>query len=259
MRIYKAGLLFFASLIVTGFSGTKALAAPTDYLNPDYYLGKSVAGALMLAGTMGYGQYKVVTDAQLSQRLEAAKRLVMKDPFYNYRFKDIQLVVIQGNEGEPNAFSLGPVIFVTQSLGKVLNDRQLTAVLTHEIAHSHKGHFAQRIPMPLGAIIYEATQLLISGKSSSSASLKHFTEMVQGNIETVHLATEIQADCLAANQLNYLQQRGLPNNANDLVDATNALYGEDVTELKDDYGDPGIIRAKIIKSKQYAIFGCDIF
>ena len=259
MKLKKARLFVLTSLMVIGFSGAKAFAAPTDYLNPDYYLGKSIAGVLMLAGTMGYGEYKVIADPQLSQRLETAKRLVMKDSFYNYRFKDIQLVVIQGIDGEPNAFSLGPVIFVTQSLGKVLNDRQLTAVLTHEIAHSHKGHFAQRIPMPLGAIVYEATQLLISGRTSSSASLKHFTDMVRENIETVHLATEIQADCLAANQLNYLQQRGFPNNANDLVDATNALYGEDVTELKDDYGDPGIIRAKIIKSKQYAIFGCNIF
>ncbi|MGE5086251.1 MAG: M48 family metalloprotease [Bacillota bacterium] len=259
MKVFTVRLFFFVSLMAIGFSGAKAFAAPTDYLNPDYYLGKSIAEVLMLAGTMGYGEYKVVADPQLSQRLSAAQRLVMSNPFYNYRFKDIQVVVIQGAKGEPNAFSLGPVIFVTQSLGMALNDRQLTAVLTHEMAHSHEGHFAQRIPMPLGAIVYQATQLLISGRTSSPASLKNFTDMVRENIETVHLATEIQADCLAANQLNYLHQRGFANTASDLVDATNALYGEDVTELKDDYGDPGIIRAKIIKSNQYAIFGCNIF
>lgn len=259
MKAMKSGLFFFLYVAVICASGAKAVAAPTDYLNPDYYLGKSVAGAFLLAGTMGYSNYAVVRDPQLSQRIESARKLIMQVPAYNYRFKDIQFVVIQGVDGEPNAFSLGPTIFVTQSLGKALNDRQLTAVLAHEISHSHKGHFAQRLPMPLGSIVYEATQFLLTGKDSSKQSLKEFVELVRGNIETVNLATEIQADCLAANQLNYLHQHGYANNAYDLVDATNALYGEDVTELKDDYGDPGIIRAKIIKSRQYEVFGCNIF
>lgn len=259
MKAMKSGLLFFLYIAVICATGAKAAAASTDYLNPDYYLGKSVAAVFLLAGKLGYSNYKVVKDPQLSQRIDYAQRFIMQVPEYNYRFKEIQFIVIQGVEGEPNAFSLGPVIFVTQSLGKILNDRELTAVIAHEIAHSHKGHFAQRLPMPLGSIIYEAAQLLLSGKDSSQQSLKKFIELVQGNIETVNLATEIQADCVAANQLNHMQSRGYPNNAYDLVDATNTLYGEDVTELKDDFGDPGIIRAKIIKARQYEVFGCNIF
>jgi len=257
--MFKKPLVYLSILLIVSFSGAKSLASPLDYLNPDFYLGHSIAAALNLAGTAGYDQYRIVTDPKLSARLEKAKQLIIKQaPFYNYRFKNIDLVVVQGVDGEPNAFSLGPVIFVTQSLGKIFNDRQLTAVLAHEIAHSQKGHLVQRIPMPLGAAIYEAAQILKNGKVDS-LQLKKFVEMVRGHIETVHLATEIQADCLAANQLNHLHQRGFPNNAYDLVDATNVLYGEDVTQLKEDFGDPGIIRAKIIKSNQFALIGCNIF
>jgi len=237
-----------------------ALSAPTgkDLVMPDYYLGHAIASVLLLAGKLGYTQYKSVQDAALSQRLTQAKKLILTHPAHRYRFSDFNIVIIQGREGEPNAFSLGPTIFVTQSLGSALNDRQLTAVLAHEIGHSQVAHFLQRIPMPLGALVNETASLLKADKPRPD-SLKKFVEMIQADLETVNLATEMQADCLAAVQLEKLYYNGYANKPMDLVDATSALYGFDVTTAKDDFGDPGIIRAKIIQSQSYKITGCGIF
>lgn len=251
---------FLCILAVVSISFTKpAHGAIGDYFNPDYYIGKSLAGVLLLAGKAGYGQYEKISDPRLKARLNRAKSLILGYPYYNYRFKNVDLIIIKGVAGEPNAFSLGPVIFVTQSLGKVLDDRSLTAVLAHEIAHSQKGHLLQRIPMPLGSLIFELAQFFNPNRPQSQASLEKLTEMVQKNIETVHYATELQADCLAAFQLDYLKSLGFPNNSYDLVTATNAIYGDDVTQFEDDYDDPGIKRANFIKGQQYKIYGCDIF
>ncbi len=234
----------------------KAQAKNLNGLSPDYSLGKSYAHALLLSGHFGYSQYKKISDPLLEKRIQKIQKLLLENQADPYRYSSIKVIIIQGTENEPNAFSLGPVVLVTKSLGDLLNDLELTAVIAHEFAHSNKAHFLARIPMPLGSLALEIGKFLLS---PSKEKAKSFISRVQANLEDVRLATEMQADCLAVNQLKSLSAKGYPNSPEDLISATNTMYGMDVTTIEDDYGDPGIIRAKLIRKGIYDHIGCQIF
>ncbi len=250
--------IFYFILILSfvGICSSKTHASALDGLYPDYSLGKSYAHALLLSGHFGYSQYKKISDPILEKRIQKIQKLLLKNQNERYRYSNIKIILIQGVENEPNAFSLGPVVLVTKSLGDLLNDLELTAVIAHEFAHSNKAHFLARIPMPLGSLALEIGKFLMA---PSKEKAKSFISRVQANLEDVHLATEMQADCLAANQLKALSARGYPNSPEDLISATNTMYGMDVTTIEDDYGDPGIIRAKHIRNGIYDHIGCHIF
>lgn len=241
------------------FSARSASASFRDYLYPDYYLGKALSGVLLFAGKVGYQSYQKVVDPRLQDRADRSMKLIQQQPAFKYRFKKIKIILVKGNVGEPNAFSLGATILLTKSMGDLLTDSELTAVLAHELAHSQKAHLAQRMPAPLGAAVLEFYNYILSGEKLNKENLEKIVAAIREQLDTVNLATELQADCLAAKQLDYLKQRGLANHAQDLVSATNAIYGFDVTELQEDYGDPGIIRAKYIKSNAYKLDSCAIF
>lgn len=256
MRNKKVFLKFILSLSFFLSFSNNAQANALDGLSPDYSLGKSYAHALLISGHFGYTQYKKISDPVLEKRIQKIKNLLLQNQADPYRYKNIKVVLIQGVENEPNAFSLGPVILVTKSLGDLLNDLELAAVIAHEFAHSNKAHFLARFPMPLGSLALEIGKFLLA---PSKEKAKSFMSRVQGNLEDVRLATEMQADCLAAKQLKVLSARGYPNSPEDLISATNTMYGMDVTTIEDDYGDPGIIRAKHLRNGTYDYIGCEIF
>lgn len=234
-----------------------AQASPLQYVMPDYYLGHIVRGLLKVASKTGFPQYQVLSVPHDQKKAQQALAEIYKAPAFNYTYDHISVVIIRGVEGEPNAFSFGSNIFVTQSLVEALNTTQLTAVLAHELAHSEKAHHLQKAPLPLEATVYQLVTVTKSLKAGKWPRGKDLLASIQELMNTGSLAMELQADCIAAQQLEYMKSKGLPHAAKDLISATNALMGMDMTQDHSD--DPSAVRVQALVNKTYLDGSCDIF
>lgn len=234
-----------------------AQASVLQYAMPDYYLGVLVRGILTGASHVGYQQYDVLQAPAAQQKARQALLRIYQVPAFNYTYDNISIVVIRGLPDEPNGFAFGNNIFITKSMIDLLSPRELTAVIAHELAHTEKAHNLQKTPLPLGAIVYQLGNIARSVKARQWPKRKDLAESIKKLISTGGLAMELQADCIAAQQLDYMKSKGLNHQATDLISANNKLMGYDVTT--DDSDDPTAIRTRALMHKVYRNGPCDIF
>jgi hypothetical protein len=246
-------LLFWAVLIVS----LQAEASSVQYIRPDYYLGKLVDGVLFVASQVGQYQFDVVHDPSAERKAQAALQAIYARPAFHYVYDDISVIVIRGNDGEPNGFSFGGNIYVTKSLVDLLTFEELTAVIAHELAHSEKAHNLQKTPLPLEATVYQLKNIGVALKEGRWPRGKDLLRSIQDLMEMGGVAMELQADCLAAQQLDHMRRSGLKNSPLDLIGASNKIFGFDVS--KDESNEPWAVRAHAIVNKMYAQGSCDLF
>lgn len=248
-------LLFI--ILCSPFLGAQAQASTLQYVMPDYYLGVLVRGILAGASQVGYQQYDVLKAPEAQAKAQRALQQIYLHPAFNYTYDNINIVVIRGLAEEPNGFAFGANIFITQSMIELLTQEELTAVIAHELAHSEKAHNLQKTPLPLGATVYQLKNIAQSVKARQWPKGKDLLASIRDLINTGGLAMELQADCVAAQQLDYMQSQGLRNKASDLISATNRLMGYDVTT--DNSDDPSAVRTRALVNKTYQNGPCDIF
>lgn len=152
----------------------------------------------------------------------------------DYRFRRFYGVVIS-NSDKPNAYCAGTHIIVTKPLLRLLNERELLAVVAHEMAHREKHHIFSRVGMMTGGAI---AALFDFGSEDS------YRERLSGFNADYRLRQEIQADCLAYNWLDDLKHKGFNVDPRDLNKATNKIMGIDFSQVDPEYFDdnPAYIR-----------------
>jgi len=248
----KNALIKFA-LSILFLVSFEVRAASMPLLSPDYYLGRAVEWILAAGSYLGHEEFVQIVDSKTEHRIENALNQILSHPVKNYRYKRARVILIKGVPGEPNAYSIGPVIYISWSLAQMLDDRQLVAVIAHELMHSEQAHLLQRVPVPLGAIVLSLYQGAASGRAQK-LKLKAIFETIKDTIATNHLAMELQADCYAAQQLAFMHDSGLSNEPEDLIKATNRILGIDV--LHDVTEGPDYDRASALVNKSY-LLGCE--
>jgi len=130
----------------------------------------------VLAGltlVLGYRNYRFGSDRLLAQ-LDAVEVTADRAPALVARVGDLcrrmsvdrpRLLVVDG--GEPNAFAVsspgGGVVVIDRSLGRVLSDDELEAVLAHELAHleRHDGLVLLFAATALGTVVQVALLALV--------------------------------------------------------------------------------------------------
>lgn len=254
MKISQSLILCSLLSFLIGF---QAQASALQYVMPDYYLGIVVRGILTGASKVGYSQYDVLNAPAAQYKAQQALSRIYQAPAFNYTYDNISIVVIRGLPDEPNGFAFGNNIFITKSLIDLLSHQELTAVIAHELAHSEKAHNLQKTPLPLGATMYQLENIAKSVQARQWPKGADLAESIKELISTGGLAMELQADCIAAQQLDYMKSKGLNHQATDLISANNKLMGYDVTT--DDSDDPTAIRTRALMHKVYRNGPCDIF
>lgn len=247
-------LLLLCSVLQLGIT---ASASTLQYFMPDYYLGQLVRGVLKVASEVGYHQHDILQEPVAKEKAQKALMSIYNFPAFNYTYNNIEILIIRGVEGEPNGFSFGSYIFITKSMVELLSSEQLTAVIAHELAHSEKAHNLQKTPLPLEAVVYQVKTIYDSLVKGNWPKGKDLIASIQEIIGTGGLAMELQADCIAAQQLEHMGALGLPNRAADLNSATSAIFGFDITQDRSD--DPSAFRARAIVNENYKHSTCDIF
>ncbi len=215
------------------------------------------ADAVMQLAALKVAELKPVHDSSSEHRVARAIGYVRAHNHEKLKYARYQYFLEAGNPNEPNAFSTGPSIWVTQSLVQTLNDNELVAVLAHEMAHSERAHFFQRVPFPIGAILLEIFSAITDQHTDSKSSLAEraasFWQSTQNTLFNARLGQELEADCIAARWLAQMHASGLSNEPEDLNRATVAILGINPANLDSD--DPAAIRYWALKNKFY-LYGC---
>ncbi|UXR65122.1 M48 family metalloprotease [Bdellovibrio bacteriovorus] len=249
--------VFAVKVVLACLMAVQAQASVAQYVSPDYYLGQLVRGILMAASQVSHPQFKEIEAPEIKQKAEQALHKIYQYPAFKYRYDKLSIIIIQGLPGEPNGFSFGNNMFLTKSIVEALSSAQLTAVIAHELAHSEKAHNMQKTPLPLGAAAYQLKTIYDAVKAGQWPAGRDLVASMQDLLATSGLAMELQADCVAAQQLEHMNRQGLPNSAADLNSATSVLMGFDITTDTSD--DPSAVRAQALVNKVYEQGSCDIF
>lgn len=249
--------IFAVNIVMACMVVFQAQASATQYVSPDYYLGQLVRGILLAAAKVSHPQFKEIEAPEAKHKAEQALQKIYQYPAFKYRYDKLSIIIIQGLSDEPNGFSFGNNMFLTKSIVEMLSPAQLTAVIAHELAHSEKAHNLQKTPLPLGAAAYQLKNIYEAVKAGTWPKGRDLLASIQDLMATSGLAMELQADCVAAQQLEHMKRQGLPHSAADLNSATSALMGFDITTDKSD--DPAAVRAQALMNKVYEQGSCDIF
>lgn len=142
-------------------------------------------------------EYKTEYAQKMKQRVEKAFHKIIKYSGHSFKNRNPKIVIISDKNNSPNAWSLGPTIYVSVDLMSMMNDRELTAVLAHELAHTENSHFLRRIPTPLGSFVLSWFRQLTGLLDSDPQQL----------MEDVYLAQEMQADCWASKWLMQMRNQ----------------------------------------------------
>jgi len=163
------------------------------------------------------------------------------------RFSNHKIIVSYSSES--NAWSAGSLVIVTTALLKKLDNRSLTAVLLHEIAHSKKFHMIDHFGKLIGInVLFSINRL--SNWITNSKNEKTYTEDLYRFFEQYNTPQEMQADCMAYNWLKELKSKGLNFDPLDLNRATDLIFEIDFSKMPYELGKdlPPYLRShKIIK------------
>lgn len=231
----------------------------------DTIIGEAIDKMLLVAGKTSFEKfenYQVIDNPHEGLRIKRVVKELVSFSGHEFRYPNPQIRIIRGHENEPNAFSLGPVIYVTQSALEILNDNELSAVLAHEIAHAEYGHLLQRMVFVTGSpvlhlrnLIFSDIYTLTTGEADHTMrkimSTGHLA-LVQEILENASLKQEIQADCLAANWLQNAKRLGKKVSPLDLNRAMLKVLGIDEAIMNSmDLDFPPYIRGQNVISGKY--------
>jgi Zn-dependent protease with chaperone function len=264
---FKVFLLFSILGTLTSASIAHAYVPLADTL-----LGEVIDKTLYVAGSSTipmFRQYKRINDPKGVARVQRILQNIYSFSGHKFRYNNPTIRVITGIPSEANAYSLGPSIYITESMLSLLDDGELTAVIAHEISHSEYGHYLARMVYGIGSPILYLRNLVFSDIYSltigqSDAYMRKIMKegqlkMVQEILDGASLQQEMQADCLAANWLARAHRLGWKLSPLDLNRATNSVMGMDMgTVGKIDGTLPPVIRYKAILTGQYIGSGCPL-
>lgn len=156
-------------------------------------------------------------------RVKSKIDLVKANANYGFRrFYGVKIV----DRDEPNAYAIGTHIVVTKQMLNLLNDRELTAVVAHEMAHRERYHLFSRMGMTVGGML--AALLDWNNPDDLLDRFGKFSEHFQ-------LDQELEADCYAYHWLNDLKRKGIAVEPLDLNKATEKIFGIDFTNADPEY------------------------
>src|SRR5690606_9121702 len=143
----------------------------------------------------------------------------------NYQFRRFYGVKVVDRD-EPNAYAIGTHIVVTKQMLNLLNDRELTAVIAHEMAHRERYHMFSRMGMSVGGMV--AALFDWNNPDDLLDRFGKFSEHYQ-------LTQELEADCYAYHWLLDLKRKGFKVDPLDLNKATEKIHGIDFTNADPEY------------------------
>ncbi|MFA6235934.1 MAG: M48 family metalloprotease [Bacteriovorax sp.] len=236
----------------------------------DTLLGQAIDKVLLVAGKSSIEkvkQYRAVNDPKGVARVKRIIKNIETFSGKSLRYQNPTIRIIEGVKNEPNAYSLGPAIYISEETLSILDNGELTAVLAHEIAHSEYGHLLARLVYIVGSPTIHLRDLafsdifyLTTGQADEYMEriIKdgHLT-LVSEIIENSSVRQELQADCLAANWLEKARKKGWKLSPLDLNRATNKIMGIDLGNIDDDTLPP-VIRYRAIVSGKHIGSNCSL-
>lgn len=255
--------LLFSSII---FSSTSLHAyVPVA----DTVLGEAIDKTLLLAGKSSFEQFKKYNLINDQRGLARVKKIVKNIGIFSgikLRYPNPTIRIIEGDDQEANAYSLGPVIYVTKEILEILDDAELTAVMAHEIAHSEEGHMLARMVYTMGSpvlhlrnLIFSDIYLLSTGEADEQMEKilnQGHMALIREILEGATVRQEMQADCIAANWLARARSKGWKLSPLDLNRATNTIFGMDIGKMEEDETFPPLARYNKIRSGKYIGSAC---
>lgn len=214
-----------------------------------YALGYAADLVFKNVGSIVSDKFEIIKDKNMYERTKRLLAALMQNGgSYKFNYLQYKISIIKGSLGEPNAFTSGKTIYVTESLLLLLDDRELTAVMAHELAHTEKSHLLRRIVFTVGSPFLATYRYLT--KSGNPRSSEIMAEAMLG--------TEIEADCIAAKWLMNMNRKGLANHPEDLNLASAKIFGGTGYLNYLDPSDPPVIRYHAIKNKMYEHYCCGL-
>lgn len=193
-------------------------------------------------------QYQIINDEKNKTRIDQLLQSIFRYSGHNFNQAHYNVVIIRGESNTPNAYTSGKNLYATQSLCDLLDDRELTAVLAHEMAHAEMSHLLKRIIFIVGSPGFAVYNYFSKGGSNNPQEI----------LAEAQLGTEIEADCIAAKWLMHMRAQGQMHHADDLNLATFKLFvGSDFLKYLDP-SDPPVIRYQALKNKLYENDQCGL-
>lgn len=193
-------------------------------------------------------QYRIVEDQNNKARIQRLLQKIFRHSGYKFIHSSYNVVIIKGEDSMPNAYTTGKNLYATQSLCDLLNDRELTAVLAHEMAHAERAHLLRRVVFTVGSL----------GLALYNYLADNGTHNPQEIIMNANLGTEIEADCIAAKWLMNMRNQGQWHHADDLNRASAKLFGGPEYLKYLDPSDPPVVRFFAIQNKFYENDSCGL-
>lgn len=235
----------------------------------DTLLGEAIDKILLVAGKSSieqFKEYELVNDPKGVARIKRIVKNIGTFSGEKLRYTNPTIRVIEGQKDAPNAYSLGPVIYVSKEALAILDDGELTAAMAHEIAHSEYGHLLARMVYAVGSPVLYLRNLIFSDiYTLSTGEADEYMErildeghmtLVREILENASLRQEMQADCKAVNWLERARRLGWKLSPQDLNRASNKVLGVDLGKLEEDNTLPPLVRYNAIRSGKYIGSGC---
>jgi Zn-dependent protease with chaperone function len=262
------GLAFALTLLtVWSWPGTSEAAIPVL----DGVVGEGLDALISLAGRSqveALAPWQTATDSQLRSRSLRALSTVRAyaRPEGGWRHDSPpELVLLKGDDEAPNAFCSGPTIYVTRPLVRYLTDRELRAVIAHELAHAEVGHLTERMSHGPSALLIQFGRLVRSDwRALTRGEIDSFMRdlwqrghwaMIEEMLMEATLGQELEADCLAARWLQQMKDRGVDQDPQDIVASLSSLLGVSPRELARDPFNG--VRASSLESGIWRSGSCD--
>lgn len=249
--------LFILSLFAAAFScGESARAA--SFFAPDVIVGKAMEASLGVTGSTELApSYAPSLRRELYPRANRLWNDLQRYSRWNFRFPSLRIRIIRGIAHEPNAYSVGPAIYISEDIFDLLDDRQLLAVMAHEIGHSERAHFLKRMSFPLASTFLTLGQALMRPAELAELLRKNgLWKEIQNTLESASGGQEMEADCMAFRWLRRMQRAGYNVEPQDLNSATEKILGLDPLTLYPE--DSPYTRAFAIQQNLYDNETCNL-
>ncbi|MCO4753426.1 MAG: M48 family metalloprotease [Bacteriovoracaceae bacterium] len=153
--------------------------------------------------------FSSVLNHDLKTRVDRQLKLLQQN--LNYDFKMNYKLVMVKNDIVSNAAASFPFILVNENWIEGFSDKEVLAVITHEVAHLEHAHLSKGLALLTGGFVNAVFDI------NNPESLR---ERYSGFVRYYKLKQELYADCVAYNWLRELKDLGVdadPKSLNDVV------------------------------------------